>query len=401
MAARRGGRTGERRPARRGPVPPGRPGRRPPGPRAPRCGGPGRRCPGRRRAGTGPGPGPTDGLVAAAVPQDQGLEHVQDHRPLQVQPHQGVAAGADLGGVERLEAGRGLGRAGIDQVGAAPAQRAEAPARQRSRQSTVPVAAHWPASTSMSPRSTWPVATPARLTATRRAGVATSRGRPWPWRPRTRTRRPDGNSSASPSARSDPPERVPVTTVPLPRMVNTRSTGTRGRPRSGGSGSRSRAASRAAASASTPTPDGAAAGTTAAPARVVPRSRSRTSAAARSRVAGRPGPPWSARPPQRGCRAGRGWPGARPTAAASPRWRRPRTGRSRPHPPRRACCGRTARGRGRRRSRPRGRTAGWSRRTRGRSSGPAPSPRPAGPGRSRSGPGSAPTCRGRHGRRCR
>ena len=64
-----------------------------------------------------------DGLVAAAVPQDQGLEHVQDHRPLQVQPHQGVAAGADLGGVERLEAGRGLGRAGIDQVGAAPAQR--------------------------------------------------------------------------------------------------------------------------------------------------------------------------------------------------------------------------------------------------------------------------------------
>ena len=64
-----------------------------------------------------------DGLVAAAVPQDQGLEHVQDHRPLQVQPHQSVAAGADLGGVERLEAGRGLGRAGIDQVGAAPAQR--------------------------------------------------------------------------------------------------------------------------------------------------------------------------------------------------------------------------------------------------------------------------------------
>ena len=64
-----------------------------------------------------------DGLVAAAVPQHQRLEHVQDQRPLQVQPDQGVAAGADLGGVQRLQAGRGLGRARVHQVGAAGAQR--------------------------------------------------------------------------------------------------------------------------------------------------------------------------------------------------------------------------------------------------------------------------------------
>ena len=64
---------------------------------------------------------PADRLVAAAVPHDQRLEHVQDQRPLQVQPDQGVAAGADLDGVERLEPGRALGRPGVDQVGAAPA----------------------------------------------------------------------------------------------------------------------------------------------------------------------------------------------------------------------------------------------------------------------------------------
>ncbi|HSO56431.1 MAG TPA: hypothetical protein VL330_27645, partial [Actinomycetes bacterium] len=72
--------------------------------------------PGRERVEDDPA---ADGLVTAAVPQHHRLEHVQDQRPLQVQPDQGVAARADLGGVERLEAGCGLGRARVDQVGAA------------------------------------------------------------------------------------------------------------------------------------------------------------------------------------------------------------------------------------------------------------------------------------------
>ena len=47
----------------------------------------------------------------------------QHQRMLQVQAHQTVLAGTDLVRIERLQPGRGLGGARVDQIGAAGAQR--------------------------------------------------------------------------------------------------------------------------------------------------------------------------------------------------------------------------------------------------------------------------------------
>jgi len=64
---------------------------------------------------------------------------------------------------------------------------------------------------------------PRRLSATRATPLTSSAGSPSASRPRTRTVRPDGASTSSWPFLTVPAGKVPVTTVPAPRIVNDRS----------------------------------------------------------------------------------------------------------------------------------------------------------------------------------
>ena len=142
-----------------------------------------------------------------------------------------------------------------------------------------------PGGVSTCPRRRSSVDSPARLTATRVPGSASSRSRRCVCRPRMRAVGPSGVASTLSPTRSRPSSSVPVTTVPKPAIVKTRSMPSRGRPMSRGSGVPSRAASSVSFSASRPcrSPDGGAAvRTIGAPASVVVSISVRTSSSTRS-----------------------------------------------------------------------------------------------------------------------
>ena len=105
---------------------------------------------------------------------------------------------------------------------------------------------------------------------------------PWFCSSRTRTRRPSGYASRTSPVRTRPSTRLPVTTVPWPRTVNTRSTGSRHAScdRSSPPAETSRAMS--SLSAPTPSPVTAETHATGAPSRKVPRTWSATSSRATS-----------------------------------------------------------------------------------------------------------------------
>ena len=99
-----------------------------------------------------------------------------------------------------------------------------------------------------------------------------------------RARWPPGRTSASRPRSRSPPVSVPVTTVPLPRIVNTRSMNCRGRPPVAGAGAAATIASSAARRSSMPSPVCAEQATIGAPASRVPSSRARTSSVRASSV---------------------------------------------------------------------------------------------------------------------
>ena len=153
----------------------------------------------------------------------------------------------------------------------------DAPARTRTRASMRRVAGRLPGGASTSPRFTSSFSMPARLTATRPPGNATSALRPCCWTPRTRTVWPRGSTSSSSPGDRDPSTRVPVTTVPKPLIVKARSIGSLGRPSSARAPRPDRTSSSAALSASRPRPVEALTGTIGASASVLPSSAALTS----------------------------------------------------------------------------------------------------------------------------
>ena len=199
------------------------------------------------------------------------------------------------------------------------------------------VGRHCPGATTASPRATSSCSTPTRLSATRWPGpMRSTRGSLRLWM------RPDaGRPGAGPDddagrrRPSAPPVSVPVTTVPAALGGERRGRPTAaGRPRSAAAGVRgdqlveARPGARRARRPSAPST-----GTIGAPARNVPATWSATSSAASSQPLvvdqvdlGERDDAVAAR------RAARGCAGAPRTAASSPRWRRPRTGRRRRAP---------------------------------------------------------------------
>jgi len=110
-----------------------------------------------------------------------------------------------------------------------------------------------PASISAMPRAGTPAGMPRRLTATRATPAAELTGSFIDSRPLILAGRSDGVSSSSWLTLTVPAGRVPVTTVPLPRMLNERST--QSRTGAAGSGTGSAATRRASASRSAARPE--------------------------------------------------------------------------------------------------------------------------------------------------
>ena len=102
------------------------------------------------------------------------------------------------------------------------------------------------------PRPSSRALTPRRFSATRATPLTWAAGAPSDCTPLTRSGRRAGVSTSSSPVRTVPACRVPVTTVPLPLMANTRSSQSRTPPP--GSGSGSRAASRPSAATSSGRP---------------------------------------------------------------------------------------------------------------------------------------------------
>ena len=148
--------------------------------------------------------------------------------------------------------------------------------------SRMSVASHAPGCDRTSPRAIRARSTD-RLAATLDTGCATSTWRWCVWRPRIRARAPDGSTSTSSPVASGPPLSVPVTTVPVPLIENTRSTNKRGRRSRSGSGAPASISSSAATRSSSPSPVVDEHATTRALSRAVPATRSATSVRARAR----------------------------------------------------------------------------------------------------------------------
>src|SRR6266498_4796535 len=142
----------------------------------------------------------------------------------------------------------------------------------RTHPSNTDVERHCPGRTNTSPRSRSALAVADRFTATRLTGSATSRVRLCVCSPRIRARWPEGRTSASCPTAIEPPVSVPVTTVPAPRMVNTRSMNWRGLASRPGRGARATRSSSAARSSSIPSSLAAEHATIGAPSSRVPSS---------------------------------------------------------------------------------------------------------------------------------
>ena len=121
-----------------------------------------------------------------------------------------------------------------------------------SRTSSSLVRVQRPASTSAMPRAGTPAGMPRRLTATRATPAADVTGSFMDSRPLILAGRSDGASSSSRPVVTVPAGSVPVTTVPLPLMLNARST--QSRTGAAGSGTGSAATSRDSASRSSGRP---------------------------------------------------------------------------------------------------------------------------------------------------
>ena len=297
-----------------------------------------------------------DRLVAARLPQHVAVAGQQRQGGRQVQPDRdrGRRAAIDVR-PEHADAHRVLAGADVGEVGAAPRhRRGRAPSRTCSEASTRRVGA--PAVRRARRRR------PARSSRVVDAGEVERDAVAGP-----DARRPTGPSvwiAADPAARrraarraarrrraSAPPVSVPVTTVPLPLAANTRSTHSRAGPGRAPPASCGRARSRARRQLVEPVAerrdDGhdRRAGEERAGQVVGDLQRGQLDELGR-----RAGRPWSGRRRRGGRRAARGSAGAPRTAASSPRWRPPRTGRRRRRRRRRACSAGTGRGRARRRS---------------------------------------------------
>ena len=104
------------------------------------------------------------------------------------------------------------------------------------------------------PRPSSRALTPRRFSATRATPLTWAAGAPSDCTPLTRSGRMAGVSTSSSPARTVPACRVPVTTVPLPLMANTRSSQSRTPPPGSGSGSRAASLPSAATSSGRPWP---------------------------------------------------------------------------------------------------------------------------------------------------